>query len=37
VRPDPASLPPWTGFGLFCLYTVILLGLAAWLSRRHDV
>jgi hypothetical protein len=37
VRPDPASLPPWTGFGLFCLYTVILLGLAAWLLRRHDV
>ena len=37
VRPDPASLPPWTGFGLFCLYTVILLGLAAWLLRRRDV
>ena len=37
VRTDPASLPPWTGFGLFCLYTVILLGLAAWLLRRRDV
>ena len=37
VRPDPASLPPWTGFGLFCLYTVILLGLASWLLRRRDV
>jgi ABC-2 type transport system permease protein len=37
VRPDPASLPPWTGFGMFCLYTVILLGLAAWLLRRRDV
>ena len=37
VRPDPASLGPWAGFGLFCLYTVILLGLAAWLLRRRDV
>jgi ABC-2 type transport system permease protein len=29
VRPDPSSLGPWTGFGLFCLYTAIVLGLAA--------
>jgi ABC-2 type transport system permease protein len=37
VRPDPASLGPWAGFGLFCLYTAIMLGLAAWLLRRRDV
>jgi ABC-2 type transport system permease protein len=37
VRPDPASLGPWTGFGLFCLYTAIALALAAWLLRRRDV
>ena len=37
VRPDPASLGPWAGFGLFCLYTAITLGLAAWLLRRRDV
>ncbi|HEX6675006.1 MAG TPA: ABC transporter permease [Actinomycetes bacterium] len=37
VRPDPASLAPWAGFALFCLYTAITLGLAAWLLRRRDV
>jgi ABC-2 type transport system permease protein len=37
VQPDPASLRPWAGFGLFCLYTAITLGLAAWLLRRRDV
>jgi ABC-type transport system involved in multi-copper enzyme maturation permease subunit len=37
VQPDPASLGPWAGFGLFCLYTAITLGLAAWLLRRRDV
>ena len=37
VQPDPASLGPWAGFGLFCLYTAIVLGLAAWLLRRRDV
>jgi ABC-2 type transport system permease protein len=37
VRPDPASLGPWAGFGMFCLYTAITLGLAAWLLRRRDV
>ena len=36
VRPDPLSLGPWTGFGLFCLYIAVALGLAAWLLRRHD-
>jgi ABC-2 type transport system permease protein len=36
VRPDPTSLGPWTGFGLLCLYTAIVLGLAAWQLRRRD-
>jgi ABC-2 type transport system permease protein len=37
VRQDPLSLGPWTGLGLFCLYTAAALGLAAWLLRRRDV
>jgi ABC-2 type transport system permease protein len=37
VQRDPLSLGPWTGLGLFCLYTAIVLGLAAWLLRRRDV
>jgi hypothetical protein len=36
VRPDPLALAPWAGFGLFCLYTAVLLGLAAWQLRRRD-
>jgi ABC-2 type transport system permease protein len=36
VRPDTASLGPWTGFGVLCLYTAIVLGLAAWRLRRRD-
>lgn len=36
VRPDPISLGPWTGFGLLCLYSAIVLGVAAWLLRRRD-
>jgi ABC-2 type transport system permease protein len=36
VRTGPSSLGPWTGFGLFCLYTAIVLGLAAWQLRRRD-
>jgi len=37
VGHDPLMLGPWTGLGLFCLYTAALLGLAAWLLRRRDV
>ncbi|SCF03337.1 ABC transporter permease subunit [Micromonospora chokoriensis] len=37
VRQDPLTLGPWTGFAVFCLYTVIVLGLAAWQLRRRDV
>jgi ABC-2 type transport system permease protein len=36
VRPDPTSLGPWTGLGLFCLYTAVVLALAAWRLRRRD-
>jgi hypothetical protein len=36
LRPDPTSLAPWTGFGVFCLYTAVLLALAAWRLRRRD-
>jgi ABC-type transport system involved in multi-copper enzyme maturation permease subunit len=36
VRPDPTSLAPWTGFGVFCLYTAILMALAAWRLRHRD-
>ena len=37
VQPDPvASLGPWTGFGLFCLYVAIVLALAARQLRRRD-
>jgi ABC-2 type transport system permease protein len=36
LRPDPTSLAPWAGFGVFCLYTAVLLALAAWRLRRRD-
>jgi ABC-2 type transport system permease protein len=36
LRPAPTSLAPWTGFGVFCLYTAIVLALAAWRLRRRD-
>jgi hypothetical protein len=37
VYPDPStSLAPWSGFGVFCLYAAVLLGLAAWRMRRGD-
>jgi ABC-2 type transport system permease protein len=36
IHQDPLTLGPWTGLGLFCLYTAIALGLAAWQLRRRD-
>jgi ABC-2 type transport system permease protein len=36
LRPDPVALAPWTGFGVFCLYSAVLLALAAWRLRRRD-
>lgn len=37
VTPDPDALAPWTGFGVFCAYTAVVLGLAALRLRRADV
>jgi ABC-type transport system involved in multi-copper enzyme maturation permease subunit len=34
--PDPVSLSPWTGLGVFCLYAAGALGLGAWRLRRRD-
>jgi ABC-type transport system involved in multi-copper enzyme maturation permease subunit len=34
--PDPVSLGPWTGLGVFCLYAAVALGLGAWRLRRRD-
>lgn len=36
VQPDSAALAPWPGFALFCLYTAVVLALAAWQLRRRD-
>ena len=36
VRPDPLALAPWTGFGLFCCYTGLVLAVAAWRLVRRD-
>jgi ABC-2 type transport system permease protein len=36
TRPDPLALGPWSGFGLFCLYTGVVLALAAWQMARRD-
>jgi ABC-2 type transport system permease protein len=36
VQPDPVILGPWSGFGLFCLYTGVVLALAAWRMVRRD-
>ncbi|QKG19977.1 ABC transporter permease subunit [Actinomadura verrucosospora] len=34
--PDPGSLTPWTGFGLFVLYTAVAMAVAAYLLKRRD-
>ena len=36
LQPDPVILSPWSGFGLFCLYTGLALALAAWQLVRRD-
>jgi len=36
VRADPTSLAPWTGFGLFAVYTAVVLAIAAVTLRRRD-
>ncbi len=36
VQVDPASLSPWTGFLVFCVYLAVALVVAAILVRRRD-
>jgi ABC-2 type transport system permease protein len=36
VHPDANTLAPWTGFGVFCLYGVAVIAIAAVLLRRRD-
>jgi len=37
ARPEVAQLlSAWEGFGIFCLWTLVLLALGAWLLRRRD-
>ena len=36
VRPDPSSLAPWAGLGVLCLYTAVVLALAALRMRHRD-
>jgi ABC-2 type transport system permease protein len=34
--PDPGSLGPWTGFGVFVLYTAAAMAAASYLLKRRD-
>ncbi|MGH2903785.1 MAG: ABC transporter permease [Solirubrobacteraceae bacterium] len=34
--PDPHTLSPWGGFALYCGYTIVLLGVAAYMLVRRD-
>ena len=36
LRPEPGTLEPWTGFGVFCLYAVAGLIAAAVILKRRD-
>jgi hypothetical protein len=36
AKQDPASLAPWTGFGVFCLYAVVAMVFAAYTLKRRD-
>jgi ABC-type transport system involved in multi-copper enzyme maturation permease subunit len=36
LEPSPDSLPPLVGLLVFCLYTAVVLALAAWQLRRRD-
>jgi ABC-2 type transport system permease protein len=36
LHPDPGTLAPWTGFGLFVAYTVVAIAVAAVTLRRRD-
>jgi hypothetical protein len=34
--PDAHTLAPWSGFALYCSYTIVLLAIAAYLLVRRD-
>jgi ABC-2 type transport system permease protein len=36
IRPEPHMLPPWTGFGVFCLYALAALAAGFVLIGRRD-
>ena len=36
INPDPNTLAPWAGFGLFCAYAAVAIVVAAVLVRRRD-
>lgn len=36
INPDPHTLAPWAGFGIFCAYVAIAIGVAAILLARRD-
>lgn len=36
INPDPHTLAPWTGFGVFCAYAVASIAVAALLMLRRD-
>ncbi|MHB8574445.1 MAG: ABC transporter permease subunit [Dehalococcoidia bacterium] len=36
ARPEAGALGPWAGFGVFCLYAVVALGVGFFLINRRD-
>jgi hypothetical protein len=36
INPDPNTLAPWAGFGVFCTYCAIAIAIAAFLMLRRD-
>src|SRR6266496_551337 len=36
AKPVAQMLSPWTGFGVLCLYTAVVLGAGGWLLARRD-
>jgi ABC-2 type transport system permease protein len=36
INPDPNTLAPWAGFGVFCAYTALAIAIAAVLMVRRD-
>ena len=36
INPDPGTLAPWAGFGIFCAYVAVAMAIAAVLLIRRD-